>query len=154
MKNRARNSRGVVTIEWELSGIIVQEQIHLFDIFIRTHFSGGHHLRNYPGSCEKPHGHNWKVKVTVRAHKLDNLGMGIDFKVLKEKVNTVIDTLDHCDLNDHPAFSQQNPSSEHIAEYIFSSLHPALNTDRYMLHSVEVRETDTSGVIFYGHGNE
>ncbi|MCI5222763.1 MAG: hypothetical protein D3924_08860, partial [Candidatus Electrothrix sp. AR4] len=42
--------------------------------------SGGHHLRNYPGNCEKPHGHNWKIKVTVRAGELDKLGMGMDFK--------------------------------------------------------------------------
>lgn len=120
------------------------------DIFIKTHFSGGHHLRDYPGSCEKPHGHNWKVKVTVRADQLDKLGMGIDFTILKQHVNTVIDTLDHCDLNAHPAFAEHNPSSEHIAMYIFRELKPTLQTDRYRLHAVEVSETDTSGVIYYG----
>jgi len=120
------------------------------DIFIKTHFSGGHHLRDYPGSCELPHGHNWKVKVTVRATKLDHLGMGIDFKVLKKEVNTVIDDLDHCNLNEHPAFLEKNPSSEHIAMHIFDSLRDTLQTERYHLHAVEVRETDTSGVIYYG----
>jgi len=120
------------------------------DIFIKTHFSGGHHLRDYPGSCEKPHGHNWKVKVTVRAEKLDHLGMGIDFKTLKRHVNEVVDTLDHCDLNEHPAFEQKNPSSEHIAMYLFDQLETTLNTDRYQLYAVEVSETDTSGVIYYG----
>lgn len=120
------------------------------DIFIKTHFSGGHHLRDYPGSCEKPHGHNWKVKVTVRAEKLDHLGMGIDFKTLKLHVNEVVDTLDHCDLNEHPAFAQKNPSSEHIAMYLFDQLETTLNTDRYQLYAVEVSETDTSGVIYYG----
>ena len=78
------------------------------DIFIKTHFSGGHHLRDYPGSCEVPHGHNWKVKVTVRAKQLDNLGMGIDFKTLKLHVNKVIDELDHCNLNEHKAFTEVN----------------------------------------------
>ncbi|CAG36995.1 related to 6-pyruvoyltetrahydropterin synthase (partial length) [Desulfotalea psychrophila LSv54] len=39
----------------------------MFEIFIKTHFSGAHHLRDYPGDCEHPHGHNWKVKVTARA---------------------------------------------------------------------------------------
>ncbi len=120
------------------------------DIFIKTHFSGGHHLRDYPGSCELPHGHNWKVKVTVRATGLDHLGMGMDFKVLKKQVNTVIDDLDHCNLNEHPAFVEKNPSSEHIAIHIFNSLRDKLQTDRCHLHAVEVRETDTSGVIYYG----
>lgn len=120
------------------------------DIFIKTHFSGGHHLRDYPGTCEKPHGHNWKVKVTVRATKLDHLGMGIDFKELKRVVNRVVDELDHENLNDLAAFKDINPSSEHIAHYMFQSMESELTTDRYRLYSVEVRETDTSGVIYYG----
>ena len=120
------------------------------DIFIKTHFSGGHHLRAYPGNCENPHGHNWKVKVTVRARKLDHLGMGIDFKELKKKVITLLDELDHRDLNQHPAFQDRNPSSEHIAMFIFQSLREPLNSERYALHAVEVRETDSSGVIYYG----
>lgn len=121
------------------------------DIFIKTHFSGGHHLRDYPGNCEQPHGHNWKVKVTVRAKQLDYLGMGIDFKALKKSVNQVVDELDHCNLNEHPAFTDINPSSEHIAMFLFASLKDDLQTDRYALYSVEVRETDSSGVICYGN---
>ena len=120
------------------------------DIFIRTHFSGGHHLRDYPGNCERPHGHNWKVKVTVRAVKLDQLGMGIDFKQLKKQVNLVIDDLDHSDLNEHPAFHNKNPSSEHIAIHIFNELKEGMQSEKYSLHAVEVRETDTSGVIYLG----
>jgi 6-pyruvoyltetrahydropterin/6-carboxytetrahydropterin synthase len=122
----------------------------MFDIFIDTHFAGAHHLREYPGNCEKPHGHNWKVQVTVRAVKLDELGMGIDFKVLKQKVNSVVDELDHRDLNEHPAFLHQNPSSEHIAVYLFDQIKPLLTHDRYRLYSVTVRETDTSGLTYYG----
>lgn len=122
----------------------------MIDIFIKDHFCGGHHLRNYPGNCEKPHGHNWQVEVCVRVKELDQLGMGIDFKVLKKKVDLVLDELDHRDLNEHPAFQDKNPSSEHIAMFIFSSLAIELLHDRYRLYSVTVRETDSSGVIYYG----
>ncbi len=122
----------------------------MFDIFVKTHFSSGHHLRNYPGDCEKPHGHNWKVEVRVRVTRLDELGMGIDFKVLKKQVKAVIDDIDHRDLNEHPAFAERNPSSEHIAVHIFESLSAGLSQARYRLHSVTVRETDSSGVVYYG----
>lgn len=121
----------------------------MFDIFIDTHFSSGHHLRNYPGNCEKPHGHNWKVTVTVRATELDELGMGIDFRALKAATKAVIDTLDHTDLNEHPAFQSQNPSSENLARHIFTKLKKTLTTDRYCPYSVTVRETDTSGVTYH-----
>lgn len=122
----------------------------MYDIFIKTHFAGAHHLRDYPGTCETPHGHNWKIKVTVRASALDKLGMGIDFKVLKKIVNRAVDELDHRDLNKHPAFQDRNPSSEHIADFLFNSIKPDLQHDRYTLYSVEVWETDTSGLIYYG----
>lgn len=122
----------------------------MFEIFIKTHFAGAHHLRDYPGDCEKPHGHNWKVKVAVKATQLDELGMGIDFKVLKKHVGVVIDSLDHRDLNEHPAFKDCNPSSENIATYIFNQLKNVLQHDRYSLYSVTVHETDSSGLTYYG----
>lgn len=122
----------------------------MFDIFIKTHFAGAHHLRDYPGDCEKPHGHNWKVKVTVRATELDELGMGIDFKILKKYVNEVVDTLDHHDLNEHPEFQDRNPSSENIAVFLFNQLKTVLHHERYNLYSVTVGETDNSGLTYYG----
>ncbi|THB71099.1 MAG: 6-carboxytetrahydropterin synthase QueD [Desulfobulbaceae bacterium] len=126
----------------------------MYDIFIKTHFSSGHYLRDYPGSCELPHGHNWDVTVTVRAHELDQLGMGIDFKVLKKEVNTIIDTLDHRNLNEMDAFADQNPSSENIARYIYESLFERLTHQRYQLYSVTVYETNTSGLTYYGPAGE
>ena len=122
----------------------------MFDIFIKTHFAGAHHLRDYPGECELPHGHNWKIKVTVRAQELDSIGMGIDFKVLKKQVKEVVDRLDHRDLNAMEEFSTLNPSSEHIAMFLFQNLEKALHHERYSLYSVTVMETDTSGLTYYG----
>lgn len=120
------------------------------DIFIESQFSGGHHLRAYPGNCERPHGHNWKVRVTVRARELDRLGMGIDFRELKSRVASVLAQLDHQDLNELPAFREMNPSSENIALFLYQALEPLLHDGRYALFSVEVRETDNTGVIYYG----
>jgi 6-pyruvoyltetrahydropterin/6-carboxytetrahydropterin synthase len=122
----------------------------MFHIFIKSHFSAGHHLRDYPGNCERPHGHNWKVEVTVKATKLDKLGMGIDFRVVKNAVKEVLDTLDHRDLNEHSGFQAINPSSENIAAYIFRNLQKDLTSDRYGVYSVTVCETENSGVTYFG----
>ena len=120
----------------------------MFDIFIKTHFSSAHHLRNYHGNCEKPHGHNWKIKVTIRATELDELGMGIDFRTVKEAVKEIIADLDHRDLNEHSAFLDKNPSSENIAVYIFNHLKQNCASERYQPYSVTVRETDSAGVTY------
>jgi 6-pyruvoyltetrahydropterin/6-carboxytetrahydropterin synthase len=122
----------------------------MYDIFINTHFAGAHHLRDYPGDCEKPHGHNWKVEVMVRAEKLDNCGMGIDFKILKKIVKEVIDKLDHHDLNTLPWFQDKNPSSEHIAEFIFEGVSDLLPDDNCIMQRVMVMETDSQGLYYYG----
>ena len=122
----------------------------MFEIFIETHFSAAHHLRNYPGNCEKPHGHNWKVKVAVRAAKLDELGMGIDFRKIKQAVNKVMDDIDHCNLNEHPAFQEKNPSSENIAFYIFNTLKDELRGENYWLYSVSTYETENTGTTYFG----
>ena len=108
----------------------------MFHVFIKSHFSAGHHLRDYPGNCERPHGHNWKVEVTVITPELDSLGMGIDFRTVKEAVKKVLDTLDHHDLNEHADFQSINPSSENIAVYIFKHLQKDLSADRYGMHSM------------------
>lgn len=125
----------------------------MFDIFVKTHFAGAHHLRDYPGDCEKPHGHNWKVDVTVRATELDQCGMGIDFKVLKTIVKEVLDLLDHKDLNTLPYFETKNPSSEHIAEFIFDEVAKRLTSDTHSVYSVTVLETDFQGLTYYGPQN-
>ena len=122
----------------------------MFHIFIKSHFSAGHHLRDYPGNCERPHGHNWKVEVTVKASELDELGMGIDFRTVKTAVEEVMDTLDHRDLNEHPDFRSTNPSSENIAAYIYRNLQKDLTADRYGVYSVTVCETENSGVTYFG----
>ena len=88
--------------------------------------------------------------MTIRATQLDKLGMAIDFRVAKNAVNEVVDSLDHRDLNEHPDFLTSNPSSEDIAVFIFNQLKDSLTTEHYQCYSVQVRETDNCGVIYRG----
>ena len=122
----------------------------MFEIFIKTHFSSAHYLRNYPGNCEHLHGHNWDVEVVVGSEELNDIDVAIDFRDVKKVVGEIMSELDHTNLNDHPAFTHVNPSSERIAEYIFRKVRdglasfPAVRPLR-----VKVCETPGSGVIYY-----
>ena len=79
------------------------------------------------------------------------LGMGELAPALEEKLIGLAEgERARFDLPAGAAFSERNPSSEHIAMFLFHSLKEPLHSDRYDLFSVEVRETDTSGVIYYG----
>ena len=121
----------------------------MFEISVRASFSGAHRLKGYRGKCESLHGHNWDVEVFVAAKKLDPAGLSIDFKLLKKKLNDVLVTLDHCDLNDMVFFKKYNPSAENIAKYLYTSLKKALKNDKVSLKRVSVWETRDSCATYY-----
>ena len=95
----------------------------MYKIKVESTFSSAHNLRGYHGKCEALHGHNWKVEVSVAGDKLDKAGMVLDFKLLKKKLNEILEKLDHRYLNDIAYFKKINPTSENISEYIFQNIH-------------------------------
>lgn len=111
-------------------------------------FAAAHLLRNYEGVCNRLHGHNWKVEVLVTATKLDDVGMGMDFKVIKDATRELIGKLDHRNLNDIPPFDKINPTAENISEYLYTELSKSLNTDGIKVSAVTLWETDRASVTF------
>ncbi|MDY6862503.1 MAG: 6-carboxytetrahydropterin synthase QueD [Thermodesulfobacteriota bacterium] len=121
----------------------------MFDITIKTDFSSAHSLRNYNGECEEVHGHNFKISVTVSGEELDDVGIAIDFKILKEKTNRIISYLDHKNLNDLAPFKEINPSSENIALYIYKEMDNELKGEKVSIKNVAVWESDSSCAVYY-----
>ncbi|MCF7907532.1 MAG: 6-carboxytetrahydropterin synthase QueD [Candidatus Omnitrophica bacterium] len=117
---------------------------------ITSRFSSAHFLRNYKGKCENLHGHNWKVEVVVSGEELNSLGMVIDFSDLKKLTKSVLDELDHKNLNDLEYFKKNNPSSEEIAKYVFIELEPVISAKGCILDEIRVWETDNSCAIYQG----
>ena len=120
----------------------------MYEVTVETSFSAAHNLREYKGKCEALHGHNWKIEITVAAEDLDRLGMVIDFVELKRAAREVIDALDHTYLNENPPFDSLNPSSEHIARYIFAEVDRRLPQAGPRIASVRVWESATSSATF------
>ncbi len=119
-----------------------------YQMKILTDFAAAHHLRGYEGPCSRMHGHNWKVEVQVSASRLDEIGMGLDFKLIKQATNQLINRLDHQNLNELPPFDQQNPTAENIAAYLYHELSATLNTDVIRVASVTLWETERACVIY------
>jgi len=115
---------------------------------ILTDFAAAHYLRNYEGPCSRVHGHNWKVEVEVSASRLDRIGMGLDFKLIKQATNKLIDRLDHQNLNELAPFDQQNPTAENIAAWLYRELSSNLNTDVIRVASVTLWETERACVTY------
>lgn len=110
-------------------------------------FSAAHSLREYQGDCERLHGHNYRVEVSVESADLDAMGLVMDFRELKGLLKDALDRLDHHYLNELDAFSAMNPSAENIARYIFDTLRDTVKQP-VVLKEVTVWENDTCCVTY------
>jgi 6-pyruvoyltetrahydropterin/6-carboxytetrahydropterin synthase len=121
----------------------------MYELSIATYFSSAHNLRSYQGECEKLHGHNWKVEVIVVSEGLDEIGIAIDFKILKSKVKEIIHELDHKYLNELKPFEKINPSSENLAKYLYKKISEQLNSNKIKLNKVKVWESNDAFASYY-----
>ncbi|MDR2346430.1 MAG: 6-carboxytetrahydropterin synthase QueD [Planctomycetaceae bacterium] len=107
----------------------------MFTISRNFSFCYGHRLLNYDGKCSHLHGHNARVKITLRSPKLDDNGMLLDFTKIKKIIGEWInDNLDHrvilCEkdplvklllqYNEPVYILSDNPTAENLARIIFN----------------------------------
>jgi 6-pyruvoyltetrahydropterin/6-carboxytetrahydropterin synthase len=123
----------------------------MFEVTVEDSFAAGHYLRNYRGKCENPHGHNYKVRVTLAGQELDKAGLLLDFKELREVMKPVIDRLDHQMINDVEPFTELNPSAENLAKYFYDETTSRLHSStdgRVWVKTVTVFETDSTTATY------
>jgi 6-pyruvoyltetrahydropterin/6-carboxytetrahydropterin synthase len=123
---------------------------YMYELQIITQFAAAHQLRNFQGKCEKLHGHNWRIEVFVEGEKLNDAGLLIDFKEVKDATHRILEELDHSFLNELPQFKDQNPSSENIAAYIFTRLSNELNHANIKVSKVTAWESDSASSSYIG----
>ena len=124
----------------------------MFEVTVDAGFSSGHYLREYRGKCENPHGHNYKVRVTLHGKDLDHSGLLLDFKELKNVLRPVVEYLDHKMINDLEPFLTVNPSAENLAKYFYDETNKQLSdmtAGRVRVKDCTIFETDTSAATYY-----
>jgi 6-pyruvoyltetrahydropterin/6-carboxytetrahydropterin synthase len=122
----------------------------MFEISVEQTFAAGHALRNYKGSCENVHGHNFKVQVKIEGERLDEAGLLVDFIDVKLLMQGVIERLDHQFLNEIAPFDVRNPSAENIAEYFHEKMTNGLASTPVpvRIREVTVWETDIQSATY------
>lgn len=123
--------------------------LKMYELKVITHFAAAHKLEESKGPCEDLHGHNWKIEVCVTSETLDDVGLAIDFSILKRHVNAVVETLDHKFLNDLEAFKHQNPSSENIARYVADQVAICLADQEIKVSRVTAWESETACATYF-----
>jgi len=127
-----------------MEGRALLEEIFMYEIKIISHFSAAHQLKDFTGRCERLHGHNWKVEAYLRGKELNKDGMLLDFRILKDTLNRVLNRFDHQFLNELPEFKDRPPSTENIAHLIFKRLKEELHFENVRVSKVSVWESEDS----------
>ena len=138
-------------------------------------FETGHALYGYDGKCRNVHGHSYKLSVTVIGTPISDTtntkyGMVIDFgdlkKIVKEEIVNVFDhatvfnkNTPHIELakelqdRDHNVLLvDYQPTSEMMVIDFAKKINNRL-PDNIKLHSLRLRETDTSFAEWYASDN-
>lgn len=117
----------------------------MFELMIEDTFDAAHALRGYEGPCENLHGHTWKVQIHLQGKKLNRIGLLEDFKIIKQELKDVLAEFDHKLLNETKPFTEDNPSSENLAKYIFKEL----KKNKKSLTKVTVWESATACASYW-----
>ena len=101
----------------------------------RMEIAVAHQLRlSYESKCQNLHGHNLIICVHCKAKELNEDGMVVDFKHIKEKIHGY---LDHGYLNDLVPF---NPTAENLAKWIAGQIENC--------YKVEVQESEGNIAVY------
>jgi len=119
-----------------------------YTLKILTDFASAHTLREYPGACSRMHGHNWKVEAEVIATRLDDIGMGMDFRDIKTVAREIAGRLDHRYLNELEPFTEVNPTAENIAAWFFREMASQINGPHVRMSALTLWETERACVRY------
>ena len=121
----------------------------MWEISQETCVAAAHQLRFAPGEGERLHGHNWRIKATVRAERLDASGFVLDFNALAATLRALVEPYEHVFLNELAPFDDLNPTAENIARVVADNLAAKVDDDRVKVLKVEVWENDSCAATFY-----
>jgi 6-pyruvoyltetrahydropterin/6-carboxytetrahydropterin synthase len=109
-------------------------------------FEAAHSLPRAPEGhkCRRLHGHSFRVEVAVDGEVDPSTGWFLDYGVIREALEPIRLKLDHYCLNEIEGL--ENPTSEHVARWIWERLKPSLPS----LARVTVHETCESRCEYEG----
>lgn len=98
----------------------------MFTIAVETHFRASHQITLPDGSKEPLHKHDWIATVEVSSGKLNEMGLVMDFVLLKKDVKKIVVPFENTALETHDYFRKTNSSAENVAKFIYEQLQPII----------------------------
>ncbi|TRZ75436.1 MAG: 6-carboxytetrahydropterin synthase QueD [Deltaproteobacteria bacterium] len=126
----------------------------VYEVTIKQSFSAAHMLNEIGGACEKLHGHNFVVEISICSIVLSEEGILINFRILKQWADEILKEFDHKYLNDISYFKDTSPSSENIARYIYDRISEKVKKRNLDVSRVTVWESEDARASYYGNDHD
>lgn len=95
----------------------------MFSITVRDHVMIAHSLSGVVfGPAQRLHGATFVVDATFRRAELDGDNLVVDIGQAGQQLRAVLSGLNYSNLDDNPAFSGVNTSTEFLAKHVADSL--------------------------------
>ena len=95
----------------------------MFSLTVSDHIMIAHSIRGAVfGPAQKLHGNTLVVEVEFRSDTLDSLNFLIDINLAKTELRAILDEFDFQNLDEHPALSGQNTTTEFMARHLHGLL--------------------------------
>ena len=122
-------------------------------------FDSAHRIIGHEGNCKMLHGHRYTVEATFESERLDELGMVIDFAIIKKKFNDWLnENWDHnaiLSINDKElgekiadstgqkiCYIDANPTAENMAYHLLHKVCPVVfESDKVKCVKIKLYET-------------
>lgn len=139
-----------------------------FSCCVKIEFDAAHRVIGHSGKCKYLHGHRYVLETTAQSDLLDEMGMVVDFGILKSNIKNWIDqNFDHNAIlskedkslgeavskitNQKIFYLPYNPTAENIAYFLKTQIFPEIiykNTTRnFVISNVKLYETPNCHVI-------
>ena len=115
----------------------------------RMHFSASHFLK-FCGDCEQLHGHNYVLEVFITG-PLNEDGMIVDFRVVKDKVIDICKTLDHKVMLPRDSKTIRVKSEEGFVEVNLEAKRYVFPEEDCMILPVEATTTELLAKYIHSH---
>lgn len=126
----------------------------MYEVTIKQSFSAAHMLKDAGGICDKLHGHNFIVEVSICSTTLTDAGILIDFRILKQWTYDILKDFDHKCLNEISCFKGMDPSSENVARYIYDRISEKVKKSNLDVSRVTVWESEDARASYYGNNHD
>ena len=127
----------------------------------RERFSSAHQLNNEKispqdnqklfGKCNKIHGHNYELFVTVKGEIDKVSGFVVDLKDLKKLIqNKIIKKIDHNYINNVDFMKGHITTTEHLCINIWKELEKPIELLGAKIHKIKITETENNYFEYFG----